>query len=174
MQSAGRVHVAGGIGKNGPMESSAREIAILGSTGSIGTQAADVIRRNPGKFRVTALAAGGGNLDLLASQAVEFGVEAVAVAQEGAVEAVTLALRAAAERAAAEGTAGSGSGRLPKVLAGPESMTEIAAWPCDTVLNGITGAAGLSATLAALDAGRTLALANKESLIIGGPPVCGR
>jgi 1-deoxy-D-xylulose-5-phosphate reductoisomerase len=162
-----------------PMESSPREIAILGSTGSIGTQAADVIRRNPGKFRVTALAAGGGNLDLLASQAVEFGVEAVAVAQEGAVEAVTLALRAAAERAATDGraaTAGSGpgSGRLPKVLAGPEAMTEIAAWPCDTVLNGITGAAGLSATLAALDAGRTLALANKESLIIGGPLVAGR
>ncbi|HEY1916721.1 MAG TPA: 1-deoxy-D-xylulose-5-phosphate reductoisomerase [Streptosporangiaceae bacterium] len=152
------------------MESSPREIAILGSTGSIGTQAADVIRRNPGKFRVTALAAGGGHLDLLASQAVEFGVEAVAVAQEGAEAAVTAALRAAAERAAG----GQGSGQLPKVLAGPEAMTEIAAWPCDTVLNGITGAAGLSATLAALDAGRTLALANKESLIIGGPLVAGR
>src|SRR3984957_11319919 len=149
MQSAGRVHVAGGIGKNGPMESSAREIAILGSTGSIGTQAADVIRRNPGKFRVTALAAGGGNLDLLASQAVEFGVEAVAVAQRGASATATLALRAAAGRAASAGS-GPGSGRLPKVLAGPESMSEIAAWPCDTVLTGITGAAGLSATLAAL------------------------
>src|ERR1700722_14348789 len=129
MQSAGRVHVAGGIGKNGPMESSAREIAILGSTGSIGTQAADVIRRNPGKFRVAALAAGGGNLDLLASQAIEFGVDAVAVAREDAEQDVTLALRAAADRAAADRAgAGQGSGRLPKVLTGPGSMTEAAAW----------------------------------------------
>jgi 1-deoxy-D-xylulose-5-phosphate reductoisomerase len=152
------------------MDSLPREIVILGSTGSIGTQAADVIRRNPGRFRVAALAAGGGNLDLLASQAIEFGVDAVAVAREDAEQAVTLALRAAAERA---GDPAAG-GRLPKVLTGPGSMTEIAAWPCDTVLNGITGAIGLSATLAALDAGRTLALANKESLIIGGPLVAGR
>jgi 1-deoxy-D-xylulose-5-phosphate reductoisomerase len=81
---------------------------------------------------------------------------------------VTQALRATA------GTAAGGGRRLPKVLAGPDAMTEIAAWPCDTVLNGVTGAAGLSATLATLDAGRTLALANKESLIIGGPLVAER
>jgi 1-deoxy-D-xylulose-5-phosphate reductoisomerase len=144
-----------------------REIVILGSTGSIGTQAADVIRRNPDRFRVAGVAAGGGNPDLLAAQAIEFGVDAVAVADEGAAGAVGLALRAAAERAA-------GPHRLPKVLAGPEAMTEIAAWPCDTVLNAVTGAAGLAATLACLDAGRTLALANKESLIAGGPLVAGR
>jgi len=63
---------------------------------------------------------------------------------------------------------------LPKVLAGPEAVAEMAAWPCDVVLNAVTGAAGLAATLAALDAGRTLALANKESLIMGGQLVAGR
>jgi 1-deoxy-D-xylulose-5-phosphate reductoisomerase len=156
------------------MDSSPREIVILGSTGSIGTQAADVIRRNPDKFRVTALAAGGGNLDLLASQAIEFGVDAVAVARESAAQDLTLALRAAAGPGSGPGSDRTGKIGLPSVLAGPKAMTEIAAWPCDTVLNGITGAAGLSATLAALDAGRTLALANKESLIIGGPLVAGR
>jgi 1-deoxy-D-xylulose-5-phosphate reductoisomerase len=148
-----------------------REIVILGSTGSIGTQAADVIRRNPGRFRLAGLAAGGGNPDLLAAQAIEFGVDVVAVADAGAAGRLGLALRAAAERAA---PAGEGARRLPKLLAGPDAMTEIAAWPCDTVLNAVTGAAGLSTTLAALDAGRTLALANKESLIIGGPLVASR
>ena len=76
-----------------------REIVILGSTGSIGTQAADVIRRNPDRFRVAGLAAGGGNPDLLAAQAVEFGADVVAVADESAAGAVGMALRAAAERA---------------------------------------------------------------------------
>jgi 1-deoxy-D-xylulose-5-phosphate reductoisomerase len=151
-----------------------REIVILGSTGSIGTQAADVIRRNPDRFRVAGLAAGGGNPDLLAAQAVEFGTDVVAVADESAAGAVGAALRAAAERAAAERAGADHPHRPPKLLAGPDAMTEIAAWPCDTVLNAVTGAAGLSATLASLDAGRTLALANKESLIIGGPLVSGR
>ncbi len=60
------------------------------------------------------------------------------------------------------------------MLAGPDAVCEVAGWPCDVVLNGVTGAAGLRATLAALDAGRMLALANKESLIIGGPLVTSR
>ncbi|MDR3033024.1 MAG: 1-deoxy-D-xylulose-5-phosphate reductoisomerase, partial [Kitasatospora sp.] len=108
-----------------------------------------------------------------AAQAVEFGADVVAVADESAAEPVMLALRAAADKAAADGSGGGGR-RLPEVLAGPDAMTEIAAWPCDTVLNAVTGAAGLPVTLASLDAGRTLALANKESLIIGGPLVSGR
>jgi 1-deoxy-D-xylulose-5-phosphate reductoisomerase len=155
---------------NGRMDAAqagSREIVILGSTGSIGTQAADVIRRNPDRFRVVGVAAGGGNPELLAAQAVEFGADVVAVADEGAAGQTGQALRAAAERAGHRH-------QLPKVLAGPDAMTEIAAWPCDTVLNAVTGAAGLAATLASLDAGRTLALANKESLIIGGPLVAGR
>ena len=134
-------------------------MVILGSTGSIGTQALDIIRRNPGRFRVAALAAGGGNPGLLARQAAEFGAAAVAVASPEAE---------ADLRAELQG------GGAPQVLAGPEAVCEIARWPCDVVLNGVTGAAGLRATLAALDAGRVLALANKESLIIGGQLVTSR
>jgi 1-deoxy-D-xylulose-5-phosphate reductoisomerase len=144
-----------------------RDIVVLGSTGSIGTQAADIIRRNPDRFRVAGLAAGGGNPGLLAAQAIEFGAEVVAVAAESAVAAVRDALRAAAAAAGA-------TRPLPKLLAGPDAVAEAAAWPCDVVLNGVTGAVGLTATLSALDAGRVLALANKESLIIGGPLVASR
>ena len=167
---------------NGPVESQVpaasgqnpdtrqpREVVILGSTGSIGTQALDIIRRNPGRFRVVALAAGGGHPDVLASQAAEFGVAAVAVASPAAAAGVQAALRRYLSR-----TGPVVSPAHPQVLSGPDAVSELAAWPCDVVLNGVTGAAGLQATLAALDAGRVLALANKESLIIGGPLVTSR
>src|SRR5580698_6519021 len=144
-----------------------RDVVLLGSTGSIGTQAVDIVARNPGRFRLTGLAAGGGNPELLAQQALDHGVEVVAVASAPAAPAVEQAL---ARQSAALGR----KTRLPKVLAGPEAVAELAAWPCDVVLNAVTGAAGLAATLAALDAGRTLALANKESLIMGGQLVAGR
>ncbi|MER7129535.1 1-deoxy-D-xylulose-5-phosphate reductoisomerase [Streptosporangium saharense] len=134
-----------------------RSVALLGSTGSIGTQALDVIARNPDRFRVVALAAGGGRVDLLARQAAEFGPDVVAVADPAALPELRRAL------------AGHGVG--PTLLAGPEGVAEAAAWPSDVVLNGVTGALGLTSTLAALEAGRVLALANKESLIIGGPLV---
>jgi len=146
-----------------------REVVILGSTGSIGTQALDIISRNPGRFRVVALAAGGGHPDLLARQAAEFGVAAVAVADPAAVPEVRAALQHHFSRTDRSPPAG-----MPEVLAGPDAVCEVAGWPCDVVLNGVTGAAGLKATLAALDAGRVLALANKESLIIGGPLVTSR
>jgi 1-deoxy-D-xylulose-5-phosphate reductoisomerase len=148
-----------------------RDVVILGSTGSIGTQALDIIRRNPDRFRVAALAAGGGNLDLLARQAVEFGAAAVAVATPAAAAQLQAALRPLLDLGRTERGA---SPAPPDVLAGPDAVCEVAAWPADVVLNGVTGAAGLAATLAALDAGRTLALANKESLIIGGPLVTSR
>jgi 1-deoxy-D-xylulose-5-phosphate reductoisomerase len=146
-------------------------VVILGSTGSIGTQALDIARRNPERFRVAALAAGGGNPALLARQAVEFGVPVVAVADEAAAPAVTAAIKEEAAR-----TRAGSAVPAPEttVLAGTESVCHLAGMPCDVVLNGVTGAAGLRATLAALDAGRTLALANKESLIIGGPLVTSR
>jgi 1-deoxy-D-xylulose-5-phosphate reductoisomerase len=144
-------------------------VVILGSTGSIGTQALDIVRRNPGRFRVAALAAGGGNPGLLARQAAEFGVAAVAVADPAAMAAVEGAFQAEFSR-----TRGGFSAPPPTLLSGADAVPELAAWPCDVVLNGVTGAAGLRATLAALDAGRTLALANKESLIIGGPLVTSR
>jgi 1-deoxy-D-xylulose-5-phosphate reductoisomerase len=102
----------------------------------------------------------------------------VAVADEAAVPRLQHALRAAAGQAGAgqagAGQAGGGTRQLPKILAGPDAVAEVAAWPCDVVLNAVTGAQGLAATLAALDAGRVLALANKESLIMGGPLVAGR
>jgi 1-deoxy-D-xylulose-5-phosphate reductoisomerase len=138
-----------------------RDVVLLGSTGSIGTQAADVIRRNPGRFRITGIAAGGGDPGLLASQAAEFGAKVVAVARESAAGEVRAALTAAGARP------------MPEVLAGADGIAEAAARPCDVVLNAVTGFSGLAATLAALRAGRVLALANKESLIAGGPLVAG-
>ncbi|HEY0358836.1 MAG TPA: 1-deoxy-D-xylulose-5-phosphate reductoisomerase [Mycobacteriales bacterium] len=148
-----------------------REVVLLGSTGSIGTQALDVIRRNPGSFRVVGLAAGGASVGLLAAQALEFGVQVVAVARASAAQDLVLAFYAAAQ---AHGYS-AGEFPVPKILAGPDAAAELAAWPCDgpdaLVLNGMTGSIGLAPTLAALTAGRTLALANKESLVAGGPLV---
>src|SRR5690348_3660697 len=159
----------GRMSDNGPVESQPREVVILGSTGSIGTQALDIVRRNPGRFRVVALAAGGGQPDVLARQAAEFGVAAVAVATPAAVAEVQAAISSHMSR-----TGLAHAVPPPAVLSGPDAVCEVAAWPCDVVLNGVTGAAGLTATLAALEAGRVLALANKESLIVGGPLVTSR
>ena len=143
----------------GPM-TARRDVILLGSTGSIGTQALDVIVRNPDRFRVVGLAAGGANVNLLADQAAAFEVPVVAVADAQQVPALQAALDAATP-----------DGRRPEVLAGPGAAAELAGRPCDVVLNGMTGAVGLEPTLAALRAGHLLALANKESLIIGGPLV---
>ncbi len=138
-----------------------RDVVVLGSTGSIGTQAIDLVLRNPDRFRVTALSAAGGRVALLAEQARRLRVAAVAVAREEAVPALKEAL--GAEYGPGE--------TLPEILAGPDAAGDLAASACHTVLNGITGSIGLAPTLAALKAGRTLALANKESLIVGGPLV---
>jgi 1-deoxy-D-xylulose-5-phosphate reductoisomerase len=115
-------------------------VVVLGSTGSIGTQALDLVRANPDRFRVVALTAGGSNPELFERQVAEF------------------------------------APAYPRLFTGlgEEASTEAAGLPCDVVLNGITGAVGLRPTLAALDAGNTLALANKESLIMGGPLVLER
>jgi 1-deoxy-D-xylulose-5-phosphate reductoisomerase len=144
-----------------------RSVVILGSTGSIGVQALDVIRRNPNDFRVLALAAAGSDPKLLAQQALEFAVQVVAVADARAASDLQLALYAQAQKMGfAEGQM-----ELPRIEAGPTAAVTVAGMPCDVVLNGMSGAAGLEPTLAALSAGSTLALANKESLIIGGPLV---
>lgn len=127
-----------------------RDVVILGSTGSIGTQALDVVSRNRDRFRVVALSAGGTQLDLLAQQVVAFTPNAVSVPTREAAEAL-------ADRLGDD---------TPELLV--DGNEALAARPCDVVLNGITGAAGLRPTLAALHAGNTLALANKESLVIGG------
>ena len=147
-----------------------RTVVILGSTGSVGTQAIDLVHANPDRFRVVGLAAGGDRPQLLAEQAIDLGVDVIAVAKSSALEDVQLALYAEAQRRGYD----RGNYELPKLLAGPQAAAEVAGWPCDVVLNGMTGSVGLAPTLAALDAGATLALANKESLIAGGPLVAGR
>lgn len=144
-----------------------RRVVILGSTGSIGTQALEVIAANPDRFEVVGLAAGGANPGLLASQAIEFKVPVIAVARGSVAQDVQLALYAEAQR---RGYA-EGDHTVPRLIVGPGAATEAAALSCDVVLNGMTGAVGLEPTLAALAAGTTLALANKESLIIGGDVV---
>ncbi len=123
---------------------------LLGSTGSIGTQALDVVAANPDKFTVVGLAAGGGNIDLLAEQIRVTGVRAVAVADPAAAARLD----------------------LPGVLSGPGAVTELVrTTEADVVLNALVGSLGLEPTLAALEAGARLALANKESLVAGGPLV---
>nr|WP_277626723.1 1-deoxy-D-xylulose-5-phosphate reductoisomerase [Arsenicicoccus piscis] len=136
---------------------------MLGSTGSIGTQAVDIVTRNPERFTVTALSAGGGNLELLARQAVDLRVEAVGVAR-GSEDEVRAALSAAAQQAGV-------AEHRPTVYVGEQANQQVARHGADVVLNGITGSIGLAPTLAALESGSTLALANKESLIVGGPIV---
>ncbi|WP_405785535.1 MULTISPECIES: 1-deoxy-D-xylulose-5-phosphate reductoisomerase [unclassified Streptomyces] len=143
-----------------PPDSGPRELVVLGATGSIGTQAVDVVTRNPDRFRVVALAAGTGNLALLARQALDLGVSQVGTSRAEAGPALAEELRRYAD------------GRpLPRIVAGPDAATELAGAECHTVLNAVTGSVGLAPTLAALEAGRTLALANKESLVAGGPLV---
>ena len=137
-----------------------RRIVLLGSTGSIGTQAIDVVDGAPHLFEVVALSAGGGNLELLARQAVHTGAAAVGIAggDPARLESrINDAAKAAGRR-----------GYRPEIISGPDASTRIAAVPADVVLNGITGSIGLAPTLAALESGATLALANKESLIVGG------
>ncbi|WP_112261841.1 1-deoxy-D-xylulose-5-phosphate reductoisomerase [Lentzea terrae] len=124
--------------------STPRTVLILGSTGSVGTQALDVIRRNRDRFQVVGLGAGGRQLDLLEEQAAEFGVQTVAVANGADVPGV-------------------------KTLTSMVDLIE--ACPADVVLNGMDGSRGLEPSLKALETGATLALANKESLIAGGPLV---
>ncbi|MDH6700520.1 1-deoxy-D-xylulose-5-phosphate reductoisomerase [Streptomyces griseoviridis] len=138
-----------------------KDLVILGSTGSIGTQAIDLVLRNPDRFTVSGISADGGRVSLLAEQAHRLRVRTVAVARESAVPALREAL-----------SARYGAGEpLPEILVGQDASTDLAGSPCHTVLNGITGSIGLAPTLAALTAGHTLALANKESLIVGGPLV---
>jgi len=122
---------------------------VLGSTGSIGTQALEVIAANPDRFEIVGLAAGGGNAELLARQRAETGVTNIAVADTVAAE------------------------RIGDVTyAGPDAATRLVEdTEADVVLNSLVSALGLKPTLAALHSGARLALANKESLVAGGPLV---
>lgn len=124
-----------------------REVVILGSTGSIGVQALEIIASHPESFRVIALAAGSGNLELLARQADRFKVPIISTTGDG-------------ERLRSLTSA--------QVIDGPHSASQIAAITADVVLNAITGSIGLGPTLSALASGNIVALANKESLVAGG------
>ena len=127
-------------------------ISVVGSTGSVGSQALDVIRAEPGRFRVECIGAFR-NVDLLVAQAVEFRPRVVAVGDDSQIAAIR--------------------DRLPPgtdLVGGPRAMAEIAN-EADVCVNGVVGFAGLPVTLAALAGGRRLALANKESLITAGPIV---
>jgi 1-deoxy-D-xylulose-5-phosphate reductoisomerase len=145
-----------------------RTVLVLGSTGSVGVQALDVLTANPDRFEVVGVAAGGGNPQTLAAQAVTSGARAIAVSRPTAAEDVALALYAEAKKRGYE----SGDFPMPRILAGQDAIGElIDSTPADIVLNAITGSIGLEPTLRALATGSTLALANTESLIAGGPLV---
>ncbi|KUI19941.1 1-deoxy-D-xylulose 5-phosphate reductoisomerase [Mycobacterium lehmannii] len=138
-----------GGAERGDAASGRRRVLILGSTGSIGTQALAVIAANPDRFEVVGLAAGGGNPDLLVRQRAATGVTNIAVADEAA------------------------AARVGDVTySGPDAVTELVEnTDADVVLNALVGALGLQPTMAALATGARLALANKESLVAGGPLV---
>lgn len=130
-------------------------VVILGSTGSIGTQGLDVISRHPERFTVTGLAAGGAHVQLLARQVAQFHVPQVAVYDRAAAK----PLREALDRLGAT---------YASVQAGPDAVIGLAGCGATVVLNGITGSIGLAPSIAALQAGSQLALANKESVVAGG------
>lgn len=125
-----------------------RELVILGSTGSIGLQALEIVEANPDLFSVVAISSAGSNPDLVIAQAQRFKVKLVGVVKNGDLI-----------RQALPGVT---------VIDGPNASAEIAAVSCDVVLNAITGSIGLAPTLSALAADNQVALANKESLVAGG------
>jgi 1-deoxy-D-xylulose-5-phosphate reductoisomerase len=132
-----------------------RSVTILGSTGSIGTQALDVVRHNPERFKVVGLSAAGTNQELLVGQIREFLPPLVAIADEAAAQEVRDRLGETV--------------RGLELLVGPQAGTQLAAdTEADTILNGLVGSQGLGPTLTALQSGKTVALANKESLVVGG------
>lgn len=137
------------------MATARRRITILGSTGSIGTSALDVVRHYPDRLEVVGLAAHS-NIDVLAEQVREFRPEFVAVADRDAAREL--------------------SGQLPdlRIVPGPEGLEEVAAAPADVVLCGIVGAVGLKPVLSAIAAGNAIALANKEPLVMAGPLIMER
>ena len=129
-----------------------QRLAILGSTGSIGCQTLDIVRENPSLFEVTTLTARS-NWQLLARQAAEFDPDSVVIADESKYDELRAAL----------------AGSDVKVYAGEEALRQVvAAGTVDTVVNALVGYSGLLPTVAAIEAGKKVALANKETLVVGG------
>ena len=134
-----------------------KAITLLGSTGSIGTQTLDIVEHNPDKFRIVGLAAGS-NVELLAQQVIKFRPEIVAIGNEAKLPELRAALASLDYK--------------PTVVAGTQGTIEVAAYgDAQSVVTGIVGCAGLLPTIAAIEAGKDIALANKETLIAGGPVV---
>lgn len=133
------------------VEAAPKTVTILGSTGSVGRSTVDLIKGHPGKFRVQALTAFR-NAELLAQQALELGAKLAVIGDEGQYAALKNAL----------------SGTGIRTAAGEGAVIEAAAQPSDWVMAAIVGAAGVKATLEAIRQGRTVALANKESLVCAG------
>ena len=131
-----------------------RDLVILGSTGSIGVQALELVAANPGVFNVVAISAYGSNPAAIIEQARTYKVQVIGIV-----------INAEVVREALPGVT---------VIDGPNAASEIAAITCEVVLNGITGSIGLGPTLAALEVGNKLALANKESLVVAGELVMSR
>ncbi|XP_074570692.1 1-deoxy-D-xylulose 5-phosphate reductoisomerase, chloroplastic-like [Curcuma longa] len=132
-----------------------KPISIVGSTGSIGTQTLDIVAENPEKFKVVALAAGS-NVTLLADQIKRFRPQLVSVRNESLIAELKKALEDVEHK--------------PEIIPGEEGIVEVARHPdAVTVVTGIVGCAGLKPTVAAIKAGKDIALANKETLIAGGP-----
>nr|KJB37090.1 hypothetical protein B456_006G189200 [Gossypium raimondii] len=132
-----------------------KPISIVGSTGSIGTQTLDIVAENPDKFRVVALAAGS-NVTLLVDQVKTFKPQLVAVRNESLVNELKEALADMEQK--------------PEIIPGESGVIEVARHPdAVSVVTGIVGCAGLKPTVAAIEAGKDIALANKETLIAGGP-----
>lgn len=134
-----------------------KAITLLGSTGSIGTQTLDILEHHPDQFRLVGIAAGN-NVDLLAQQVRQFKPEVVAICNPEKLNELREAL--------------SGLDPMPQLLAGDDGVVEVARYgDAEAVVTGIVGCAGLLPTLAAIEAGKDIALANKETLIAGGPAV---
>ena len=131
---------------------SIERLAILGSTGSIGVQTLDIVRRNPDRFKVSTLVAHH-NWEVLAAQAREFGAESVVIGDDRHYAALKEALR----------------GTDIEVLAGSEAINQVAqSYRSDTLVNALVGYAGLHPTYKAIESGKRIALANKETLVVGG------
>lgn len=134
-----------------------KAITILGSTGSIGTQTLDIVAQYPDQFRVVGLASGR-NVEMLASQIRQFQPEIVAICEEDKLSELTEAIASLDSK--------------PILVAGEAGVAEVARYgDAETVVTGIVGCAGLLPTIAAIEAGKDIALANKETLIAGGPVV---
>ncbi len=134
-----------------------RRVVVLGSTGSIGTQTIDVARRHPDKIKVVALAAGGRRVVELFDQVREFDVDKVAIASapKDGIDSLDVPVLK--------------DGRKPDIEFGPDAIRQLVHLPeVDVVVNSLVGAAGLRVSYEALKAGKVLALANKESLVVGG------